>query len=329
MPLVFEVLAINRYLRTLPPLETLVTFDAVARRLSFTHAATEVFLTQSAVSKQMRQLEAALGVPLFERKPRGVALTAAGVEFQATVTGVLGTLQHSVSRLRNVHQPNAVSVLATHALAQFWLFPKLIEFNRAYPDIAVHVHATNEFDQGSVNDFDLGILYGDGQWASLAADFLLPEIVYPVAHPALPVAGIHTLEQLAQANLVQIDTSAWHCLNWQQWFGHFGQRYQPLPKAPVFNQLTLAFRAVQQGMGIGLAWSFMGDEALARGELQRVTGFECVTGNGEYLVAAKHRPRSPCAEVFRQWLLAAVAADAAQATRSHNAEASSLALKRG
>jgi DNA-binding transcriptional LysR family regulator len=295
---------INRYLRTLPPLETLITFEAVGRQSSFTRAASELFLTQSAVSKQMRQLEESIGVPLFERKPRGVTLTMAGEELLSTVNVLLHTLHQSVTRIRNVHQSNAVSVLATHALAQFWLFPKLIEFNKAYPDIAVHVHAINEFDEASLNDFDVGILYGTGQWATLDSDFLLPEIVYPAAHTSLDVSAITTLEQLAQANLVQIDTSAWRCLDWHQWFAHLGIDYVAPDKAPVFNQLTLAFRAVQQGMGIGLAWTFMGDDAVAKGELQRVTAFECRTGNGEFLVSVKHRKLSPCAEVFRQWLLA-------------------------
>ncbi|EIK96237.1 LysR family transcriptional regulator [Pseudomonas sp. M47T1] len=275
----------------------------MGRHGSFTAAATELFVTQSAVSKQMRQLEDSLGVPLFERKPRGVSLTSAGDELMMTVNVLLTTLYQSVTRIRNVHQSNAVSVLATHALAQFWLFPKLIEFNKAYPDIAVHVHAMNEFEAASLNDFDVGILYGSGEWSTLDSDFLLPEIVYAVAHPALPVASVKTLAQLAQANLVQIDTAAWQCMDWHQWFGHLGIDYSPQDKAPVFNQLTLAFRAVQQGMGIGLAWSFMADEALAKGELQRVTAFECVTGNGEYLVSVKHRKRSACAEVFREWLL--------------------------
>lgn len=287
----------------MPPLETLITFEAVGRHSSFTGAAGELYLTQSAVSKQMRQLEACIGVPLFERKPRGVMLTPAAKELLITVNVLLTTMYQSVTRIRNVHQANAVSILATHALAQFWLFPKLIEFNKAYPDIAVHVHAINEFDEASLNDFDLGVLYGEGEWGSLNSDFLLPEIVYPVAHPSLDVSAIETLEQLVRANLVQIDTSAWHCLDWHQWFDHFGIDYTAPDKAPVFNQLTLAFRAVQQGMGIGLAWTFMGDEAVAKGELQRVTAFECVTGNGEFLVSAKHRKLSPCAEVFRQWIL--------------------------
>nr|WP_319527962.1 LysR substrate-binding domain-containing protein [Pseudomonas laurentiana] len=294
---------INRYLRTLPPLETLITFEAVGRHTSFTGAAGELFLTQSAVSKQMRQLEDSMRVPLFERKPRGIKLTAAGDELLMTVNVLLATMYQSVTRIRNVHQSNAVSVLATHALAQFWLFPKLIEFNKAYPDIAVHVHAINEFDETSLNDFDVGILYGSGEWPSLDSDFLMPEIVYAVAHPSLDVSGIKTLEQLAQANLVQIDTCAWQCLDWHQWFGHFGINYMPQDKAPVFNQLTLAYRAVQQGMGVGLAWTFMADEALAKGELQRVTSFECVTGNGEFLVSLKHRKRSASAEIFQQWLL--------------------------
>lgn len=297
---------INRYLRTLPPLESLITFEAVGRHASFTGAAGELFLTQSAVSKQMRQLEDCMGVPLFERKPRGIRLTSAGDELLITVNVVLTTMYQSVTRIRYAHQSNAVSILATHALAQFWLFPKLIEFNKAYPDIAVHVHAINEFDEISLNDFDLGILYGSGEWPSLDSDLLMPEIVYAVAHSSLDVSKIKTLERLAQSNLVQIDTCAWQCMDWHQWFGHFGISYKPREKGPIFNQLTLAYRAVQQGMGIGLAWTFMANEALAKGELQRVTPFECVTGNGEYLVSPKHRKRSVSTETFRQWLLASM-----------------------
>lgn len=79
---------------------------------------------------------------------------------------------------------------------------------------------------------------------------------------------------------------------------HFGIDYAAPDKAPVFNQLTLAFQAVQQGMGIGLAWTFMGDEAVEKGELQRVTTSECATGNGEFLVSVKHRKLSPLCRGF-------------------------------
>lgn len=299
---------INPYLRNLPPLETLITFEAVGRHGSFTRAATELFLTQSAVSKQMRVLEEHLGVPLFERQARGVALTVAGAELLATVGGMLDGLQNSVRRIRSLHRDNAVSILATHALAQFWLFPRLIEFNRLHPQIAVHVHAINEMDEASLADYDLGILYGTGDWSTLDSQLLLPEVVYPVAHPALDVAGIESLEQLAASPLVQVDASAWTCLDWRDWFRHFGLGYHPAPGDPVFNQLTLAYRAVQQGMGIGLAWSFMADEPVARGELQRVTRHCCVTDKGEYLVHLRHRELAPAARLFRGWMLQAQAA---------------------
>lgn len=298
---------IDRRLRNLP-LETLISFEAVGRHGSFTRAAAELFLTQSAVSKQIRALEDAVNVPLFERKARGVALTTAGKELLATVVMLLERLQQSVRRIRGVYQTHAVSILATHALAQFWLFPKLIEFNKAYPGIAVHVHAINEINEASLEDHDLGILCGDGQWSTLDAHRVLPEIFYPVAHPDLDVSAIRTLQDLANTPLVQIDTSAWRCRNWRDWFSHFGMSYQPGEHDPVFNQLTLAHRAVQQGMGIGLAWSFMADEAVERGELQRVTAFECVTDHGEYLVSLRQRALSPSAKTFHDWLLASVQA---------------------
>lgn len=295
--------AINPYLRNLPPLETLITFEAVGRHGSFTRAATELFLTQSAVSKQMRALESSLGVQLFQRQSRGVALTQAGSELLSTATSLLDSLQQSVRRIRSLHQRDTVSILATHAMAQFWLFPRLIEFNRLHPGIAVHVHAINEMDEASLADFDLGILYGDGLWSSLDSQFLLPEIVYPVARPDFDLSGIDSLEALAAAPLVQVDSSAWHCLDWRDWFRHFGMDYRASPSHPVFNQLTLAYLGVQQGLGIGLAWSFMVDEAIARGEVKRVGDFACITANGEYLVCQRQRELSSAATLLRDWLL--------------------------
>ncbi|WP_374255088.1 LysR substrate-binding domain-containing protein [Acinetobacter brisouii] len=293
----------SRYIKKLPPLETLIAFESVGRHGSFTQAATELYLTQSAVSKQIRQLEDSLKIQLFERKPRGVVLTPAGEELHQTTQQIFEKLQHKIIKLQKNHQPNCVTILATHALTQFWLFPKLVEFHKAYPDITVHVDAINTMDESSFIQYDLGILYGAGHWSSLRSQCLIPEVIYPVAHPDIDISQIHSLQDLAAVPLVQINASAWDCLDWKDWFQHFNMPYQIALGSPTFNQLTLAFHAVQQGMGIGLAWSFMADELVNTGKLQQVTEFKCHTGNGEFLVYEKHRKLNEAAQIFHDWLI--------------------------
>lgn len=293
----------SRYARHLPPLETLIAFEAVSRNGSFTRAATELCLTQSAVSKQIRALEDSLGVALFERQARGIRLTVAGTELFAEVSAGLERLLRTATRIRAAHRSHSVSVLCTHAVAQFWLFPRLLCFNREHPDVTVSLNAINEIDESRVADYDFAILYGAGRWSSLEADFLLPEIIYPVASASLETAPVGSPSEVAGLDLIELDASAWNCIDWRDWFAHFGIDHVPAEDAPTFNQLTLSYKAVEQGLGVGLGWDFMVSEAIERGELKRVGPFAFVTGNAEYLVHPRHKPLSEAALTFRDWLL--------------------------
>jgi len=188
----------SRFARHLPPLETLVTFEAVGRNASFTRAATELCLTQSAVSKQIRALELSLKTELFERQARGVKLTSSGASLFAEVSTQLEALLRSVSRLRAGRDANTITVQCTHAVAQFWLFPRLLAFNKQHPEITVSIHANNDMDESSVAEHDFGILYGAGHWSSLAAVSLFDEIVYPIVSRRLELPGVGELAQLAE-----------------------------------------------------------------------------------------------------------------------------------
>ncbi|MDN0085691.1 LysR substrate-binding domain-containing protein [Crenobacter sp. SG2305] len=297
----------SRYLRHLPPLETLIVFEAVVRCGSFTRAATELFVTQSAVSKQIRTLEDSLKVALFERRPRGIELTAAGTKLYAEVSTQLEALLRTVTSLRAGRGGNTITVACTHAVAQYWLFPRLVEFSRNHPGITVNIHAGNDIGETNVAEHDFGILYGGGQWTSLTATPLFPEVVYPVCSRTLPVPEVHTVEELSQLPLIQLDASAWNCLDWRDWFHHFEFDYTPPAGATTFNQVTLALNAVLQGMGIGLGWEFMVQELVDKGELARVGPFAFTTGQADYLVHARHKSLSAAAECFRDWLVQSVA----------------------
>lgn len=294
----------SRFSRHLPPLDTLVAFEAVVRTGSFTRAASELYLTQSAVSKQIKLLEEHLGALLFERRARGIALTAAGDGFNAIVEPMLESLLANVLRLKSGHGSRNVSVICTHAVAQYWLFPRLLRFNEQHPELTVNIHASNEISESDIGNYDFGILYGHGHWSSLKASKLFDEAIYPIASVKRALPAVQSLSELQALPLIQLDASAWNCLDWQDWFGHQGLRYQAPANAVTFNQVNLVFDAVMQGMGVGLGWEFMARERIDNGLIRQVSEFVVHTGQADYLVHDKQALRSPAAQVFEDWLLA-------------------------
>lgn len=292
-----------RPFKTLPPLDSLLFFEAVARHGSFTRAAAELCLTQSAVSKQIKVLESSLGLALFERQPRGITLTRAGMALFGELTPLLQQLQRSVERLRAAHNTSSLTLVCTHAVAHYWLFPRLVEFNKACPGLAVHVNSTNDINEYSLDECDLGILYGDGNWPSLRAEPLFEERIYPICSRELVLDEPADVAGLRELPLIQIDSSAWNCIDWADWFRHFGVDYRPPANVLTFNQVTLAFNGVLQGMGVGLGWDFMAREQLEAGLIRRVGPYCYSTGRADYLVHNRHKPLSMAAESFRCWLL--------------------------
>ncbi|MDD0974613.1 LysR substrate-binding domain-containing protein [Pseudomonas fontis] len=294
----------SRYNRHLPPLDTLIAFEAVVRTGSFTRAASELYLTQSAVSKQIRVLEDHLGVALFERRARGIALTSAGSGFNAFVEPMLESLLGNVLRLKNGHGSRNVSVICTHAVAQYWLFPRLLRFNEQHPELTVNIHASNAISESVIADYDFGILYGHGHWSSLQASKLFDECIYPIVSTRRALPPVTSLAELQGLALIQLDASAWNCLDWQDWFAHQGVRYKPPADAVTFNQVNLVFDAVMQGMGVGLGWDFMARERIDSGLIRQVCDFAVHTGQADFLVRERQALCSPAAQVFEAWLLA-------------------------
>ncbi|WP_249414327.1 MULTISPECIES: LysR substrate-binding domain-containing protein [Pseudomonas] len=275
----------SRCSRHLPPLDTLIAFEAVASTGSFTRAAGELYLTQSAVSKQIRLLEDQLGTQLFERRARGIALTTAGEHFHGFVEPMLDKLLANVQRLKSGHGSRHVSVICTHAVAQYWLFPRLLRFNEQHPGLTVNIHASNDINESLVADYDFGILYGHGRWRSLQASKLFDELIYPIASNNWDLRQVDSLTALQALPLIQLDASPWNCLGWHDWFAHFGLRYQAPADAPTFNQVNLVFDAVMQGMGVGLGRKSMARDRINSGLIRQVCDFEVRTGQCRLLGA--------------------------------------------
>jgi LysR family transcriptional regulator, glycine cleavage system transcriptional activator len=295
-----------RRLSTLPPLETLMSFEAVARLGSFTRAAQELSITQSAASKQVRTLESSLGCLLFERHTRALKLSESGQRLFDDLRPLLSRIQHTISRVRDDANKRSFSIVCTQAVAHYWLLPRLEAFARQFPHVSIEVSANNTINEQSCTDFAFGILYGDGEWKSLDAVRLFPEIVYPVYSPACYQGSIPTsLNALANAPLIHLDSTEWDCLDWRDWFAHFAHVFASSPVLS-FNQTGLIVEAARRGLGIALGWDFIVGPFVRALELSAIPDMTLVTGRHDYLVYPRCKPLSADAVTFRDWLIASV-----------------------
>ena len=170
---------------SIPSLDLLQGFEAAARHLSFTKAGEELFLTQSAVSRQIKDLEDQLGVPLFHRRHRALVLTEAGQQFYAAAAQVLTTMRTATSRLRAQTGKKTLSVTTTNSFAALWLIPRLAGFTRTHPDVEVKITAETRVQDLERDGLDIAIRHGPASLAGPNAIRLFGERVFPVCSPKL------------------------------------------------------------------------------------------------------------------------------------------------
>src|SRR3954469_3299281 len=192
--------------RNYPSLDLLEGFEAAARHLSFTKAGEELFLTQSAVSRQIKDLEDQLGVELFHRRHRALALTEAGQQFYAATAQVLTTMRTATSRLRAQAGRKTLSVTTTNSFAALWLIPRLAGFTRTHPDVEVRITAETRVQDLERDGLDIAIRHGPASLAGSNAIRLFGERVFPVCSPRLlKKLPLHKPADLARHVLLQYD----------------------------------------------------------------------------------------------------------------------------
>ena len=204
----------------MPSLDLLQGFEAAARHLSFTKAGEELFLTQSAVSRQIKELEDQLGVPLFHRRHRALALTDAGQQFYAAAAQVLTTMRTATSRLKAQSGRRPLSVTTTNSFAALWLIPRLAGFTRTHPGVDVRITADTRVQDLDRDGLDVAIRHGPPSLAGPHAVRLFGERVLPVCSPKLlrknPLREPADLKN--HCLLVYDDPDARHpWLHWKTW----------------------------------------------------------------------------------------------------------------
>ncbi len=296
--------------RNLPALNLLATFEVAARHLSFTEAATELCITQSAVSRQIKALEEQLGVPLFQRLHRALELTPEGQKLLTTVMLNIKDLQTCIAEIRADHNIPQITAATSVSFAYFWLMPRLAKFSEAYPEVDIRILATDQAIDPSKESADIAVHYGDGKWPELNADLLFGERVYPVCSPAyLKTAGdLNLPSDLLDQTLLHLHGGGtiWGGVDWPTLLKANGVDGQPARRGIRINNYPMIIQAVLAGRGVALGWSYITDEMVAQGLLVNPLDISLETENGYYLVASRETTQADYVNAFRQWILAEV-----------------------
>lgn len=292
--------------RVAVPLNPLRAFEAAARLLSFTQAAAELHVTQVAVSRQVRVLEDYLGVALFTRGPRSIALTDAGARLYPSVGRALDEISHAASLVSRRNRPDVLAIQAYTTFAQHGLIPLLSRFHEKHPGIEVRLSASTQAVDFAHQDLDAAIRSGTGQWPDYESDFLAPIELLPVASPALlkSVGGLPQPSDLARVTLL-------HSLarpdDWNAWLRAADIKRPDTLRGLRFENSAMAYEAAIQGLGCAIGIRALVERYLASGVLVAPFGTLSHTlPGGYYLVRPKGRVEPPALRIFRAWLLEAL-----------------------
>jgi putative choline sulfate-utilization transcription factor len=289
----------------MPPLQSLAYFEAAGRLLSFTAAANELGSSQPAVSQRIGLLEDDLGVMLFRREHRGVALTAEGALLFSAVRESLSGIGDAVARIRARRSRQVLTVATDFGFAT-WLMPRLSGLRELVPDLDVRIVTSQSAFDIRGEAVDVAIAFGAGQWPGCSALPLCPEIVVPVCSPGfaarhgLPAEATH-LTRLPLLHLESQDPPRW--LGWEQWFALQGLSPTPESHDLTLNNEPLVMQAAMAGQGIALGWVPLVDDAVRGGQLIAAFAAPARTANGYFLVEPQTQRPPAAVQRFRSWML--------------------------
>jgi DNA-binding transcriptional LysR family regulator len=300
----------------LPPLELLASFEAAARHLSFTRAAAERFVTQSAISRQMGALEDELGVLLFTRRHRALALTADGQRLLVACTTALTTLRGAMREIRAPHQREVLSLTTTPGFAALWLIPRLPAFTRAHAGIDVRLDATLDNRNLAADGFDLAVRYGK-VGALVGSRKLFDELMQPVCSPgllselALPMRVPGDLARHTLLHLAMDDDTRDMPGEWSTWLTACGLA-DLRPRARLsFTSYAEAIAAAVAGQGIALGRRPLVDALLSSGQLVAPFDAPVASARAYQLIVDPASRARPAVQAFEAWLLDEAAAPGA------------------
>ncbi len=285
--------------RRLPSLNALKAFEAAARSESFTDAATELFVTHAAISRHIRDLEEYLGTDLFTRTGRGVELTEAGRQFGRRLTPLFDGLAEAAREAAAVGAARTLKVSVEPSIASRWLVGRLGSFSKLHPDIELSIDPVNRLVDFHVEDVDLGIRYGRGNWDDVEAVKLSDVSIFPVCSPKL-IAKRETLtpHDLEHFTLLHENRKQW----WEDWLRFTGVNSIQGGHGVTF-QNHLAIEAAEAGQGFALGDQILCTDSLVDGWLNRPFAIDMKDHGSYWIVRKKGSKESAPARAFREWVM--------------------------
>lgn len=289
--------------RKIPSTTALIAFESAARHQSFTRAADELALTQSAICRQIAALEAFLGVELFRRSRRGVRLTEAGQAYSRRVALQLDAVERDTLAVMGQQSMQTLELAVVPTFGTQWLLPRLSQFQRQHPGVTVNLSSRTRPFLFAESDFDAAIYCGEADWPGCQSYFLMAEDTQPVCSPAL-LGGRNSLTaaELAQLPLLQQSTRPYA---WRQWFASQGLDVEHDLSGVRLELFSMLAMAAGEGMGVALIPPFMIERELAEGRLVSPLPVSAEGSKGYYLVIPERHAGSATLQTFRHWLVAA------------------------
>ena len=288
----------------LPPIADLLAFEAAARHTSISRAAEELHLTQSAVSRQIRQLEAQLGMAVFHRVRQRVVLTDAGRIYAADVRAVLQQLASATQKTMAWSDGGGLLNLAVlPTFGTRWLIPRLPDFAALHPDVTVNIAARSEPFDFAQEPLDAAIHFGAPLWAGAVCEYLMHEQVVPVCSPAYQQRlGLAQVPDMSRAVLLQQTTRPTQRADWFEQVGADGQHAL---RGPRYEQFAMIAQAAVSGLGAALLPRFLVEPEIASGALVQLFAQALQSSDAYYLVYPESRAQAPLVMAFRDWIRAA------------------------
>jgi DNA-binding transcriptional LysR family regulator len=291
--------------RKIPSTHTLLCFEAAARHESYTRAAQELALTQSAVSRQITALEAFLGVTLFRRTRHGVALTERGADYARQVGPRLQALEQDTLDVMSAQgRGGTIHLAAVPTFATRWLIPRLPQLAALHPEITVHIETRTRPFMFAESPFDAALYAGTQEqvnnWAGTHSVRLLSEDVVPVCSPQF-LGTLTTLTPAAIAQLPLLQQST-RPAAWRQWFDAAGVTAPLALSGPRYELFSMTAAAAANGLGLALVPRLLIEAELARGELKVACNQPLKGLRAYYLVTPERDDLRPVTRLFLAWL---------------------------
>ncbi|OSQ37358.1 LysR substrate-binding domain-containing protein [Thalassospira mesophila] len=287
--------------KPLPPLKSLLTFEAAARHVSFSQAAEELNVTPSAVSHQIQLLEARLGVQLFERHAGRIRLTRDAASYAASLGKAFDQMVVATDVLAPPASAGHLDLLSGHSFAARWLQPNLAGFRDANPTVQIRLQTFSRLEELAERRFDVAICYGEPPVDRKNVHPLLTERIMPLCSPSYARrSGLSDLQDLLRASLVHSDNA----LTWKDYLARFELDLPDNHKGLWLDRSTLALEAAAEGQGVVLESIFLAQAELASGRLispfdEMVYGVELTS---YFLAFGANFQRKPIAKRFRSWI---------------------------